>query len=172
MAIKLKTHLYCYDDHRAFSEDVRKRFDDGSRYTVISFQTKENFLSMLEKEKEYNFCKVAILGVHDTPDQIQMMENLTNEVKRIDPLTGLILIVPPDKQEEIKKVIKYNIDAFVPKNANTILRVHNTVKKLISEHSIGIFRKRRNISLYILTGFLIIAAIVTAVAYFRMPHYF
>jgi hypothetical protein len=172
MQANIKTHLYCYDDHRAFSEDVRKRFDDGSRYTVISFQTKENFLSMLEKEKEYNFCKVAILGVHDTPDQIQMMENLTNEVKRIDPLTGLILIVPPDKQEEIKKVIKYNIDAFVPKNANTILRVHNTVKKLISEHSIGIFRKRRNISLYILTGFLIIAAIVTAVAYFRMPHYF
>ena len=72
------------------------------------------------------------------------------EIKKIDHRTGLILIGPPDKMEEIKKTVKFNIDAFIPKNANSILRIHNTVKKLISEHSIGIFRKRRNISLYVL----------------------
>ncbi len=172
MSINLKTHIYCYDDHRAFSEDVKKRFADNARYTVMSFPTTEEFVAILEKERESNFCKVAILGVHDTPDQIHMIDNLTLEIKKIDPLTGLILIVPADKRDEIKKVIKYNIDACIPKNANTILRIHNTVKKLISEHSIGIFRKRRNISLYILTGFLIVAAILTAIAYFKMPHYF
>lgn len=172
MAINLKTHIYCYDDHRAFSEDVKKRFADTGRYTVTSFPTTEEFISILEKEREASFCKVAILGVHDTPDQIQMIDKLTLEIKRIDPLTGLILIVPADKRDDIKKIIKYNIDACIPKNANTILRIHNTVKKLISEHSIGIFRKRRNLSLYILTGFLIVAAIVTVISFFKMPHYF
>ncbi|HEX7494512.1 MAG TPA: hypothetical protein VF346_09835, partial [Bacteroidales bacterium] len=140
MAKNVKTHLFCYDDHRGFSEDVRKRFPDLSRYTVISYQTREEFIKHLEEEKEHNFCKVAILGLHDTKEQFEMIDQLTMEIKKIDARTGLILLGPPDKMEAIKKSVKFNIDAYIPKNANSILRIHNTVKKLISEHSMGIFR--------------------------------
>ncbi len=172
MPRNIKTHLYCYDDHRGFSEDVRKRFTDLSRYGVLSFQTREDFIDHLEAEKENNFCKVAILGLHDTMEQFEMVDQLTMEVKRIDPRTGLILLGPPDKMELIKKSLKFNIDAYIPKNANSILRIHNTVKKLISEHSIGIFRKKRNISLYILLGFLILSLLFVLFAFFRLPQYF
>jgi hypothetical protein len=172
MAKNIKTHLFCYDDHRGFSEDVRKRFTDTSRYTVISFQTREEFINHLEVEKEHNFCKVAILGMHDTKEQFEMIDQLTMEIKRIDPRTGLILIGPVDKMEEIKKTVKFNIDAYIPKNANSILRIHNTVKKLISEHSIGIFRKKRNFSFYILLAFLLFSALLILIAYFNLPGYF
>ena len=37
MAKNIKTHIFCYDDHRGFSEDVRKRFTDLSRYTNLVF---------------------------------------------------------------------------------------------------------------------------------------
>lgn len=172
MAKNIKTHLFCYDDHRGFSEDVRKRFSDAARYTVLSFQTREDFINHLEDEKEHNFCKVAILGVHDTKDQIEMIDQLTMDIKRIDPRTGLILLGPPDKMEEIKKSVKFNVVAYIPKNANSVLRIHNTVKKLISEHSIGIFRKRRNFSFYILLAFLLLSALIILVAYLRLPEYF
>jgi DNA-binding NarL/FixJ family response regulator len=172
MAKNTKTHLYCYDDHRGFSEDVRKRFADQSRYTVVSFQTREEFINQIVAEKENNFCKVAILGLHDTKEQFEMIDQLTVEIKKIDPRTGLILLGPPDKMEVIRKTLKFNIDAYIPKNANSILRIHNTVKKLISEHSIGIFRKKSNLSIYILLGFLLLSVILILVAYFRLPQYF
>jgi DNA-binding NarL/FixJ family response regulator len=172
MAKNVKTHLYCYDDHRGFSEDVRKRFSDRSRYTVESFQTREEFINLLEEEKEGNFCKVAILGLHDTKEQFEMIDQLTVEIKKIDPGTGLILLGPSDKMEVIKKILKFNIDAYIPKNTNSILRIHNTVKKLISEHSIGIFRKKRNLSFYVLLGFLLISVILVIIAWFRFPQYF
>ena len=172
MAKNIKTHLFCYDDHRGFTEDVRKRFTDTSRYTVESFQTREEFIDRLEEEKEHNFCKVAILGLHETKEQFEMIDQLTMETKRIDPKTCLILLGPPDKMEVIKKTVKFNIDAYIPKNANSILRIHNTVKKLISEHSIGIFRKRRNFSIYILLGFLLLSALLILIAFFRLPQYF
>ena len=172
MAKNTKTHLYCYDDHRGFSEDVRKRFADQSRYTVVSFQTREEFINQIVAEKENNFCKVAILGLHDTKEQFEMIDQLTVEIKKIDPRTGLILLGPPDKMEVIRKTLKFNIDAYIPKNANSILRIHNTVKKLISEHSIGIFRKKRNLSIYVLLGFLLLSVILILVAYFRLPQYF
>ena len=172
MAKNIKTHLFCYDDHRGFSEDVRKRFTDTAQYTVMSFQTPEEFISHLEEEKEHNFCKVAILGVHDTKDQFDLIEKLTMDIKRIDQRTGLILLGTPEKMEEIKKNVKFNIDAYIPKNANSILRIHNTVKNLISEHSIGIFRKRRNFSLYILLTFLLLSALLILFAYFKLPEYF
>src|ERR1035437_7317930 len=172
MAKNVKTHLYCYDDHRGFSEDIRKRFSDRSRYTVESFQTREEFINLLAEEKEVNFCKVAILGLHDTKEQCEMIDQLTVEIKKIDPRTGLILLGPSDEMEVIKTTLKLNIDAYIPKNTNSILRIHNTVKKLISEHGIGIFRKKRNLSFYVLLGFLLISLILIIVAYFRFPQYF
>lgn len=172
MAKNIKTHLYCYDDHRGFSEDVRKRFTDTDRYTVLSFQTPDEFIARIAEEKEHNFCKVAILGLHETREQFEMIDNLTMEIKKIDQRTGLILLGPAEKMEEIKKSVKFNVDAYVPKNANSILRIHNTVKKLISEHSIGIFMKKRNLSLYILIGFILISLLLLLVSYFRLPLYF
>ena len=172
MPKNIKTHLYCYDDHRGFAEDVRKRFTDLSRYTVVSFQTREEFINHLEAEKESKFCKIAILGLHDTNEQFEMINQLTMEIQRIDPKTGLILLGPADKMETIKKIAKFNIDAYIPKNANSILRIHNTVKKLISEHSLGVFRKKSVLSVYILLGFLLLALALIVAAYFKMPQYF
>jgi len=172
MPHNLKTHIFCYDDHRGFSEDVRKRFSDTDRYHVTSFQTREEFLRRLEADKDHKFCKVAILGVHDTTEHIALIEQLTVQIKKVDQKTGLILLGQTDKIEEIKKTVKFNIDAYIPRNANTILRVHNAVKKLISEHSIGIFKRRRNFSLYILVSFLALSALFILIAYFKLPLYF
>jgi DNA-binding NarL/FixJ family response regulator len=172
MAKNIKTHLFCYDDHRGFTEDVRKQFKDKEKYTVVSFQTREEFISYLEGEKEDNSCKVAILGMHETKEQFEMIDQLTMEIKRIDPKTGLILLGPPDKMDEIKKSVKFNIDAYIPKNTNSILRIHNAVKRLISQHSIGIFKRRRNLSLYILLTFLLLSALFLLFAFIRLPQYF
>ena len=168
----VKTHIFCYDDHRAFAENVRKRFTDLSRYTVVSFQTREEFINRFEQEKEHACCKVAIFGLHDTKEQFEMIDKLTMEIKRIDHGTGLILLGPSDKMEVIKKTVKFNIDAYIPKNANSILRIHNAVKKMISEHCIVTFRKRSNRSVYVLFGFLLLTIILIIVAYFRLPQYF
>ena len=54
----------------AFSEDVRKRFADTARYSVVSFPTREELIGHLEAVKENSFCKIAILGLHDNKEQI------------------------------------------------------------------------------------------------------
>jgi DNA-binding NarL/FixJ family response regulator len=172
MAKTKMTYLICYDDHRNFTEDVRKRFSDTSRYQVISFHAKQDLLSYCIKEAENSSCKVAIIGVPDAREQFESIDELTQEIKKTDPKTGLILLVPPDKMDDLKKNIKFNIDAYIPKNANSILRIHNTVKKLFSEYNIAIYRKKRNFSLYVLLTFLIIAAVLLIIAFFRFPEYF
>jgi DNA-binding NarL/FixJ family response regulator len=172
MAKNIKTHIFCYDDHRGFSEDVRKRFSDLSRYSVESFQTQEEFLAHLEAIKDHSFCKVAIMGLHETKEQFEMIDRLAAEAKKIDTKTGLILLGPPDKMEIIRKTVKFNIDAYIPKNTNSVLRIHNAVKKLISEHSIGIFRKKSNLSIYVLLGALLFAIVFLILAYYKLPQYF
>jgi DNA-binding NarL/FixJ family response regulator len=172
MTKNIKTHLFCFDDHRGFTTDVRKQFSDLSKYTIVSFQTREELISRLVLEREHNFCKVAILGLHDSKEHYEMIDQLTREIKRIDPHTRLILLGPPDKMEEIKKTVKFNIDSYIPLTVNSMLRLHNAVKKLISEHSIGIFRRRRNISVYISLGFILLCIFLIVIAYFRFPQYF
>lgn len=172
MKKQAKTHIYCYDDHRGFSEDIRKRFSDTSQYNILSFQTSEEFLNHLKKERDYHFCKIAILGFHETHEQFELIEKLTIEIKGIDHRTGLILIGPADKIEDIKKMVKFNIDEYIPKNTNSVLRIHNVIQKLISEHKIGIYKKRRNFYLYILLTFIILAILLILMAYLKLPQYF
>jgi hypothetical protein len=101
-----------------------------------------------------------------------MIDKLTREVKKIDAKTGLILLGPPNSMEAIKKTVKFNIDAYIPKNSNTILRLHNTVKKLISEHSISKLRRKSRISMYILIGFLVLTIGIIIAAHIMVPQYF
>ena len=105
-------------------------------------------------------------------DRIEKAAESLREFSSYKPETGIILLVPGGKTEELQNVISSNIDAYIPKNADAILRIHNNVKKLISEHNIIIFRKRRNFSLYVLLAFLILSALVLLFAYIRYPGYF
>jgi DNA-binding NarL/FixJ family response regulator len=172
MAKIVKTYLFCYDDHRNFSEDVKKEFSDQSIYTVVTFHNLDDLFYHILKQKEHNFCKVAILGLQDNEENFETIDHLTVKIKKIDRSTGIILVGPSDKMDEIKKTIRINIDSYVPRNANQILRINNTVKKLISEHSLLLYRKRRNFSLYFLLIFLATAMIMAIIAYFRFPEYF
>ena len=172
MATNKKTYIFCYDDHRGFTEDVRKRFEDTSHYKVLSYPTREEFINHLKEEKDHDYCKIAILGAHETQEQFAMIDQLSVEIKEIDHRTCLIILGPPDKIEEIQKTVKFNVDAYIPKNANAILRIHNIVKKLISEYNIRIFKRRRNFSFYILLTFLLLSALSILIAYFRFPEYF
>lgn len=172
MARTKMTYLVCYDDHRNFTDDVKKRFSDTSRYHVVSFHARQDMLAYFSEEKEKRSCKVAIIGVPDAREQFGSIDALTQEIKSTDPGTGIILLVPPDKMDDLKKSVRFNIDAYVPRNANSILRIHNTVKKLFSEYNIIIFRKKRNISIYFLLTAIILAAVLLIIAWFRFPEYF
>lgn len=166
------THLVCYDDHRSFTDDVRKRFSDEKKYRVESFHTRPEFINHFRKLAENQSCKVAIIVVPDAAEHTEPIEKLPQEVRIPDPATGIILIVPAGKMEEVRKAIKFNIDAYILKNTNAMLRIHNEVKKLISEYNINVYRKHRNISISVLLFFAIISVLAVIIAYFRLPGYF
>jgi DNA-binding NarL/FixJ family response regulator len=172
MAKVVKTYLFCFDDHRNFSDDVKKRFSDQTRYTVMIFHNMDDLLNHLAREKEHNYCKVAILGLQDTKENFEIIDQLTVKIKKIDISTGIILLGPTDKMDEITKAIRLNIDSYIPRNSNQVLRIHNTVKKLISEHSLLIYRKRRNLSFYFLLLFLALVLVFILFARIKFPVYF
>ena len=172
MSVTKKTYLICYDDRRTFTEDLRKKFSDASKYSVESFHSIGEFADHLKKMTDKKSFRVAIIGIPDAAEQHEIIEKLTTEISRAGTDTGIILLVAPNRMDEIKKVIKFNIDAYIPKNANSILRIHNEVKKLMSEYNINIFRKRRNVSLYVLIIFIFLCLLAILIAYLRLPGYF
>jgi hypothetical protein len=172
MKKSIKTHLYCFDPHRSFSEEIKKKFDDTERYRVLSFQNAGECLSMLQADKKFNHCKIVLIGLNDSHEQYDSAGRLVDEIKLSDSRTGIILICPPEKTEEISKSFRKNIDACIPNNSNSILRIHNAVKKIVSEHSISIFRRKRNISLTVLGLLILTSLIVLILAYLKLPDYF
>lgn len=167
-----QAYLFCLDEHRTFSEDVKKRFSDTSKYRVISTSSQHEFLKTIENEKDHLFCKIAVITVYEAKELGLVIGNLAKTVKETDPAASLILIYPVEKGEEIKKALKFNIDEFIPRNDNAIIRLHNTVKRLIGWHNLEISRKRRNLSLVCLLVFVVLSAILLILAYFKYPLYF
>jgi len=172
MAASGKTHIFCLDDHRAFGEEIKKRFSDTSKYEVTVSHNEDDFLKLFFAEKSKKVCKVIIIGMHDSRDNYQVTEDLISKIKSTNPETGILLIVNPEKVEEASKKLRFNVDLFIPRNSNMILRVHNAVKKHISGHNLRICRKRRNISLMVLAVFLAVSLIILFIARLKFPHYF
>lgn len=166
------TYILCYDDNKSFTSDIRQRFSDTTRYCVESYHNAEEFMESVSREREKNSCKVAIIGAPDSKEKFEITDQMTIGVKKADPSAGLILLAAPDKIDDLKKAVRFNIDAYIPKNSNSILRIHNAVKKLISERNITIFRSRRNFSFYVLLGFLFLAGIMIVIAWLKLPEYF
>lgn len=166
------TYITCLDEQRNFSEDVKKRFSDTSRYSVNSCTTPADLITFFKKEAENKSCKVLIIGLSDIKSQVTAIENLIAEIKRIDISAGIILLSPPEQTDDVKKSIRFNIDAYIPRSVNSVLRIHNTVKKLFSEHNIMIYRHRRNLAVWFLLAFVLVSAAVLIFSYIRYPGYF
>jgi DNA-binding NtrC family response regulator len=172
MEKSIKTHLYCYDPHRSFSEDIKKKFDDTDRYRVLSFQNSDECLSILHADKKFNHCKIVLIGLNDSNEQYNSSVKLVDEIKKSDNRSGIILICPPEKTEEISKTIRKNIYSYIPRNSNSILRVHNAVKIIFSEHNISISRRKRNISLGVLGFLILLSLLILLMTYLKFPDYF
>ncbi len=113
-----------------------------------------------------------IIGLHDTAESRAASEVLVEKIKSNDPSAGILLVVNPDKIEEARKELRFNIDGFIPRNSNMVLRVHNAVKKHISEYNLDKYRRRRRISVMVLAAGLLTALIILIIARFRFPLYF
>ncbi|HVN59338.1 MAG TPA: hypothetical protein VMT63_13645 [Bacteroidales bacterium] len=168
----IQTYIICLDDHKGFSEDVKKRFADTSKYIVSVAHNREEFLRNLVEKEDRSYCKVAVIGLHESKENFEMADRLIAEIKKIDSSTGIILLAPPDKLDDLKKIARSNVDSYVPRNSNTLLRIHNTVKKHVSEHSLQIYRRKRTFSFYVLGAFIVISILFAIIAKFRLPMYF
>lgn len=177
MAREQITEILCYDDHKALVntgifEDVRRRFSDSQRYKVLTFSNRDSFLEEIREKKNKAACRVTIFGIHDQEEHVEIINDLMIEVRQADTEAGLIILVSGDKAESIKQLLSINADAYIPKNDNAILRIHNAIKKMISVKNLALCLRRRNFSMVVLFGFLGLMLIFFLVSSLIFPDYF
>lgn len=167
-----RTYIACLDDHRNFSEDIRKRFSDTSKYTVFVTHNREDLVKSLSHEKGPDVYRIAILGLHDSKENFEYTESIVTDIMAYDRNTAVLVLASPDKIDDLRESLGNSVSACIPRNVNSVLRIHNTVKKLISEHNLAFYRHRRTISLRILIAFLILSALLILFARLVVPEYF
>ncbi len=171
MASVNRTKLYCSDPHKTFSDDVSRRFSDTGRYEVKVFNNGDELLASFEEEMDKRSCKIAILGLADAKEAPEA-EELVLKLRTVLPGTGVIIVVNPENIEEVKKLFRFSVEAYIPLNVNSILRIHNAVKKHISEFNISVYLRKRNLSLMALAAFTVIVISFLIFSWFRFPGYF
>lgn len=168
---KHKTHIICYDDFRWFSEDIKNNFG-LAEYTVATFMNVDEFMQELEKDKDPDFCRIVVLGAHDTTENFVMIGRLASEIKALNNSTGVVIIGTADKIEEIKKVIPAEGCFCMPKNSNMALRLLNIVKKHEGEYESVIYKRKRNNAVYSLIGLGSLVILLSVLAWIMLPRLF
>jgi len=168
----IKTHIICLDDHKTFSEDVRNRFSDTAKYIVQVTHNREDLMKAIINGNGPDVFSIIIMGLADSKENIEYSASIISEIKRYNPETAILLITPQDKTEDIRNNLKAYVDSYIARNANTILRIHNTVKKLVSEHNLHFYTRRRKLSAIILISFLAASLLFLLAARFLVPGYF
>jgi len=166
------TYLFCLDDKQSYSVEVKRRFNDASRYMVFVSQSRNELLNLVKEYLLRPGYKIAILPYYNLSDMSEPVQALAAEIQRINPGLSIVLLVHGDSPEE--SVMKSGISAYswVPASNNSILRIHNSVKKLISEKSLEIRTRRRNLAFKLFIFVIAVSAIAIVAAFFRFPQYF
>ena len=163
------TYIFCLGSNRHFCEELKKRFSDPENYTFFSSSNAADLLRESKTVSRRSNCKVAIIETNEPGEQQSEIEDFTRDLKRAGQYTGLILIHSPERSGEIKKSIVFNIDAYIQRNGSTIPRLHNAVRKMISEHMLRQAGRRFKIALYTLSAFLILSGIMALLKYLFSP---
>lgn len=163
------TYIFCLDNNRQFCDDLRKRFSDQAKYSFFSLSSPEDILRESAGIRKRRTSKVVLISINGSNLQLPEVESFTRDLKKADPYTGLIIVHTAERTEEIKKSIVFNIDAYIQKNGNAIPRVHNAVRKLISEHILRLARKRLRTALFATVAFLIFTGIFFLLASLLSP---
>ncbi len=166
------TYLFCLDDKRSYSVEVKRRFNDASRYMVFVSQSRNELLNLVKEYIPRKGYKIAILPYYNLPDMSEPVQALAKEIQRISQGLSIVLLVHGDSPEET--VQKSGIEAYswVPASNNSILRIHNSVKKLISEKSLEVRTRRRKFAFRLFLAVLLVSLFGVVAAYLRFPQYF
>ncbi|MBM3420646.1 MAG: hypothetical protein FJY11_05870 [Bacteroidetes bacterium] len=166
------TYIFCHDEKRNFSVEVRRRFNDAGRYEVIVSTGRHELLNMVKERRAGRLLKVALLPMAGTPDQNDNIRLLAEELRTISPDIQIILLVGGESPEEL--VIKSGIRPYswVPLSNNSVLRIHNSVKKLISEETLTRKSRRLKIAFRFMLAFAAASFMLVLYARLRFPQYF
>lgn len=166
------THILVYDYHRHFSEKIIKRFPDKSRYTLSFFINKQAFINHCQAISGTNSCVVSIIFYNEPIETIGLLNDFLSAIKETCANTSIIIVSLLSNLEEIKMRLTTNIDDIIPVNNNTILRIHNTVKRVFIEYNILYYRKRRDNTLKFTILVLATAIITFLTTYYLHPEIF
>lgn len=166
------TYLFCLDEKKNYSVEVNRRFDDGTRYEVLVSQSRHEFLNIVKQHRSGSSTKVALLPFADTHDQNDPVKTIAADIRAVSPDIIIILLVSGESPDELVLKSGINPYAWVPATNNSVLRIHNVVKKLISEKTLTLKTTRIRRVGRILVGLIIAALLFLVYSVFRFPQYF
>lgn len=172
MARTNQLHLICYDEHRTYPEEMKKRFADPDKYRISLVVSQKELLKQFEADTDKSKAKVAVMVLSELNEIHENIESVARDIKRSSPCAGVMLVCPGEKIEGLRKISSLSFDDIIPKNDNSVLRLHNAVKKYVSAKNLDRMKKHRNISLIVLLAFIFLAALGIIIARVRYPVYF
>lgn len=161
-------NVYIVDDDLLLLKILDNQFKKSSEYNIFTFKSGEEFLHYyISNPVKQNQIQVVILdyqlstGKTDAKDGIEILKY----IKDISKQVHVIMLSGQHSQLITDKSMLLGAETCVKKNENSFIRIHNTIKWIISERVIKEKRKQSKITFQLFLGFILIIAILSSLQY-------
>lgn len=163
-------NVHLVDDDEFYLKIFKNKFQTTTDYVVHTYSCGEDFLKELKQNPiPGNQKHVVILDYYlrtkANQDALDGNEVL-REIKLLYPDMDVIMLSGTNEEAIVDKAIELGAFAFIKKNENSFLRIHNNIKRSLSKNRL---KKREKSTKLIMLTFLSVAVIVIGL-FFIMKH--
>jgi FixJ family two-component response regulator len=138
--------IYIIDGDEFFSKILKSKFETSTKYKVLLFSSGEDFLEHTIKNSISKKSMPVIildysLKTHKNYDAKNGLDIL-KIIKELYPDIDVIMISGFEDTDIATTSMHYGATSFIKKNENSFLRVHNTIKYLISKKKLEKTKKQ------------------------------
>lgn len=169
-------YVYFVDRNRTFFPQVKERLANEEKYTVHLFSTTEILYDHLKTlNPDDTSTNIIFLNTENAHYGNSGTEKLIENVKKIKSIHQVFNIFVLTNQKDLNTLNDLTTAGalrIIPKNDNSVHRIINYIKGLISEKNLEKKRKATILPLKILLIFVLLIIILAIIAYIIQPEIF
>lgn len=158
-------NIYLIDDDELLNKILLTKFQQNTTYNVYTYTSGDDFIQFYHSQpnakKQFHIVILDYLlkplePAHSTKNGIDFLQ----EFKQLNPEIQVILISAVENPDISIQAQKYGAAAFIKKNENSFLRIHNQINFLISEIKLQQAHKRSLTTRYLFLTLLLVFIII------------
>ena len=168
--------VYLVEDDEFYLKVFENKFKTSTKYNIFTFNSGESLIEFFRRKPlPTKYVHIVVLDYYLRSMENQDAKNgveILKLVKEINLEIEVILYSGIEDDSIVSQGIQIGAVTFVKKNENSFTRIHNSIKGIISKHSLELKHTQSRLTIKIFVAVILACLAGLAILYYTNPDIF